>query len=243
MSLLRPTAHRSFLKHACIAGAIVVLLAVLAAPAMAWRGGSAWRGAPKTNPAPSSTAPAPPATPASSGEGGEPGGCAAAPVSQPFAQFGDSAYYSLAPGGSFEEGSAGWSLSNAAIVSGNESYNVAGGSHSLAIQPKGEAVSAPFCVSVSRPTLRFFARQTSGSWAVLNVILRWTDASGTSHDTTLGALQTGTAWKPSPVLALGTTLPLWQAGETITAQLVLKPEPYGGGWAIDDVFIDPPRMR
>jgi hypothetical protein len=117
-----------------------------------------------------------------------------------------------------------------------------GGSHSLAIQPNGQALSPAFCVSIAHPTLRFFARQTSGSWAVLNVILRWTDSAGKSHDTTVGLLQSGTAWKPSPVLALASTLPLWQAGETLSVQLVLKPEQYGGAWAIDDAYIDP-RMR
>jgi hypothetical protein len=74
------------------------------------------------------------------------------------------------------------------------------------------------------------------------VILRWTDSAGKSHDTTVGSLQSGTAWKPSPVLALASTLPLWQAGETLSVQLVLKPEQYGGAWAIDDAYIDP-RMR
>ena len=117
-----------------------------------------------------------------------------------------------------------------------------GGSHSLAIQPDGQAVSPAFCVDAAHPTLRFSARQTSGSWAVLNVLLRWTDAAGNTHDTTVGSLRGDTAWKPTPILALGTTLPLWQTGETLSLRLVLRPEPYGGAWAVDDIFIDP-RMR
>jgi hypothetical protein len=167
--------------------------------------------------------------------------CASTPTSNPFKQFGDSAEYSLVQGGSFESGAPGWSLSNSAIVQGNESYNVAGGSRSLAIQPTGVAVSPSFCVSIANPSFRFFARQTSGSWAVLNVILRWTDASGTSHDTTVGSLQTGTSWAVSPILKLATTLPLWQAGSTLNTRLVFKPEQYGGAWAIDDLYIDPYR--
>ncbi|MGV1046946.1 MAG: hypothetical protein ACOYD4_00265 [Solirubrobacterales bacterium] len=169
-------------------------------------------------------------------------GCPLGPLSKPFERFGDDASYSPVAGGSFEEGTAGWSLTNAAPVVGNESFAVAGGSHSLAIQPNGQAVSPAFCVGIAHPTLRFFARQTSGSWAVLNVILRWTDSAGKSHETTVGSLQSGTAWKPSPVLALATTLPLWQEGETLSVQIVFKPEPYGGAWAIDDAYVDP-RMR
>lgn len=205
MSLSRPTASRFAVKLACMAGLVVGLLALMAAPAMA-------------------------------------SNCQGGSLSKPFAQFGDSASYAPVSGGSFESGAAGWSLTRASVASGNESYDVAGGTHSLAIQPNGQAVSPAFCVDISQPTLRFFARQTSGSWAVLNVILRWTDASGASHDTTLGSLQSGTSWKPSPILGLASTLPLWQDDETLSARLVFKPEQYGGAWAIDDIYADP-RMR
>jgi hypothetical protein len=215
MSLSRPTANRFAAKFICMAGVLVGLLCILAAPAVAKKKAPAVRTG---------------------------SGCPVSSLSKPFERFGDGASYSSVPGGSFEEGSPGWSLTDAAIVSGNESYGVAGGSHSLAIQPSGQAVSPAFCVSIAQPTLRFFARQTSGSWAVLNVILRWTDSSGGSHDTTVGSLQSGTAWKPTPVLALAGTLPLWQAGETVSVQLVFKPERFGGAWAIDDVYADP-RMR
>lgn len=168
--------------------------------------------------------------------------CETAPQSKPFERFGDTSSYGLAPGGSFESGAAGWSLANSAVTTGNESYAVAGGSHALAIQPNGVAVSPAFCVTTANPSLRFFARQTSGSWAVLNVSLRWTDNAGRSHETTVGSLQSGSSWKPSSALQLATTLPLTQVGETLDVRLVFKPEQYGGAWAIDDVFIDP-RMR
>jgi hypothetical protein len=165
--------------------------------------------------------------------------CPSSPTSQPFAKLGDNALYSLVPGGSFESGAPGWSLTNAAVASGNESYNAIGGSHSLAIQPQGVAVSPALCVSAEYPSFRFFARQTSGSWAVLNVIVRWTDPSGTTHETTSGSLQTGTSWSASPVMKLGSMLPV-QSGP-VTVRLIFKPEPYGGAWAIDDVYIDPYR--
>ncbi|HTZ86317.1 MAG TPA: hypothetical protein VMB05_06590 [Solirubrobacteraceae bacterium] len=172
----------------------------------------------------------------------EDSGCPSAPTSNPFARFGDNADYSEVPGGTFEPGTEDWSLSNAAVISGGESYGVAGGSHSLAIQPTGVAISPSFCVSTANPSFRLFARRTSGSWGVLNVLLRWTDANGSTHDTMVVSLQSGTSWTPSSVLPLATTLPLWQGGETLSARLVLKPEAYGGAWAVDDAFVDP-RMR
>jgi hypothetical protein len=166
--------------------------------------------------------------------------CPAAAISHPFAAFGDNAAYALAPGGSFESGAPGWALTGAGVVSGNESYNVGGGgSHSLAIRPTGVAVSPALCVSTAYPTFRFFARRTSGTWGVLNVILRWSEASGATHETTVAAIQSGTSWTVTPALKLATTLPLWQAGSTLSARLVFKPEAYGGAWAIDDVYVDP----
>jgi hypothetical protein len=166
--------------------------------------------------------------------------CTYGPLSTPFAQFGDSASYGLVPGGSFESGAPRWSLSQAAVASGNESFNVAGGSHSLAIQPTGTVMSPAICVSTASPTFRFFARQTSGSWAQMNVVLRWTDAFGAVHDTTTGSLQgSGPAWQVTPAFALSSTLPLWQAGQTLSVRLLFEPAQYGGAWAIDDVYVDP----
>lgn len=176
---------------------------------------------------------------AASALAGTPAGCAPSPTSTPFAQFGDSAEYSLVPGGSFESGAPGWSLTNSTVVSGNESYEVGGGTQSLAIQPNGVAVSPSVCVSTADPTFRFFARRTSGSWGVLKVILRWTDSFGVTHDTTVAALQTGASWTPTSALKLAGDLPLWQPGSTLSVKLVFQPEQHGGAWAIDDVYMDP----
>ncbi len=166
-------------------------------------------------------------------------GCPSSPVSRPFAQFGDTATYTPLQGGSFESGTPGWSLTNASVAKENETYNLAPGSHSLAIAANGVAVSPAFCVSTEQPSFRLFARRTGGSWGVLNVIVRWTDQGGTTHETTSAAVQGGTSWSVSPVLQLGSMLPLWQSGQTLSVKLVFKPEPYGGAFAVDDVYIDP----
>ena len=169
--------------------------------------------------------------------------CPAVTTTKPFQIFGDQARYSLAPGGDFESGAAGWSLNGASVVSGNETYKVHSSSdqRSLAIQPKGTAVSPAFCVSIANPTFRLFARQTSGSWATLVVKLRWKDATGAVNTTTVGALNGSgfLSWQPTQVFALSSTLPLWQSGQTLSAQIVFDPEDYGGAWAVDDVYIDP----
>jgi len=170
--------------------------------------------------------------------------CPVTPTSKPFQRFGDYADYSLLSGGTFESGTAGWSLNRSSVLTGNESFHVhaAGDSRSLAIQRDGSAVSPAFCVGREHPTFRFFARRTSGSWGVMLVKLRWTGTDGRTHETTVGALNGNTSWKPGPPMLLGLALPLWQSGQSLNVRLVFDPENHGGDWAIDDVYIDP-RMR
>lgn len=167
--------------------------------------------------------------------------CPSAPVAKAFSAFGDSADYSLVDNGAFETGSAGWTLTRAAITSDNESFKVhgAGDTKSLAIDPTGLAVSPPVCVDVNRPTFRLFARRTSGTWGQLAVGLRWRTASGQTNDTTVASIGASTSWAPTDELSLSRTLPLWQAGQTITVQFVFDPEDFGGAFAIDDVYVDP----
>jgi hypothetical protein len=170
--------------------------------------------------------------------------CPTSPTTQAFKSFGDTAQYSLVSNGAFESGTGGWSLTSAAAASGNETYKVHGSadSKSLAIQPKGVAVSPAFCVGIEHPSFRFFARRTSGTWGTLNVKLRWTGSDGKTNETVVGSLNgSNTSWAVSPALALATTLPLWQSGQTASVRIVFDPEDFGGAWAIDDVYVDPYR--
>jgi hypothetical protein len=158
-----------------------------------------------------------------------------------FSQFGDSSLYALAPGGSFESGTSGWTLNSASVKSGNESYyvNSRSDSHALWIPPTSEPISAPICVSSSTPTFRFFARQTSGGWAEMNINVLWTDSSGVSHVTTAGGLSPTTSWAPTQAYNLGAMLPLWQPGSTLSVRIQFVPASTGGAIAIDDLEIDP----
>jgi hypothetical protein len=169
--------------------------------------------------------------------------CAPTPTTKAFQAFGDSNDYSLVPNGGFEVGTGGWSLSGARVAFGNEPWSVraAGDSKSLAIDATGSAVSPTVCIDVNRPTYRFFARRTSGSWGVLNLRVRWQDSSGHTNETTIASLDSnfGTAWGVSSAYNLASLLGLWNADQDATVQLVFDPENYGGNWAIDDVYVDP----
>jgi hypothetical protein len=169
--------------------------------------------------------------------------CQATPTTKPFKIFNDSNDYSLVPNGGFESGAGGWSLPGARVTTGNESWSVraAGDSKSLAIDATGTAVSPTVCIDIKRPTYRFFARRTSGSWGVLNLRVRWQDSSGHTNETTIAALDSsfGTAWRVSPVYNIASLLGLWNADQDASVQLVFDPENSGGSWAIDDVYVDP----
>ena len=169
--------------------------------------------------------------------------CQSTPTTKAFQVFGDVNDYSLVPNGGFEFGTGGWSLSGARVAAGNESWSVraAGDSKSLAIDSGGTAVSPTVCIDINRPTYRFFARRTSGSWGVLNLRVRWQDSSGHTNETTIAALDTsfGTAWRVSPAYNIASLLGLWNADQDASVQLVFDPENYGGSWAIDDVYVDP----
>jgi hypothetical protein len=167
--------------------------------------------------------------------------CQGKPTSEAFAPFGDSAAYSLAPGGSFESGAEGWSLAKAAVVTPNESYNVVPGTHSLAIAPGGVAASPWLCVSSEFPSFRLFVRQLSGSPSEsLHVSVRLINLLGLSVNTAVSEVHSDGSWAPSPALALGESVPLWLPGTSANLQLAFKAGS-GGSWAIDDVFIDPYR--
>lgn len=168
--------------------------------------------------------------------------CTYPPYEQPFARWGDQANYILAPGGSFEGGANGWSLNNAAVDSGNESYYVggAGDSHSLKIGPGGSALTPTMCVGIDRPTLRFFARSSAGllSLSTLAVSVRVETSLGLVVELPVGVVTPNTRWTPSlPMPVLASLLPLLPNDMT-PVQFRFTPV-LGASWWIDDVYVDP----
>lgn len=168
--------------------------------------------------------------------------CTSPTVEQPFTSWHDSASYILAPQGSFEAGADDWSLSNAAVDNGNESYNVgaAGGSHSLKIKPGGYALSPTICVGLDRPTLRFFARSSGGllSLSTMAVSVRFETSLGLVAELPVGVVLPNTKWQPSlPMPILANLLPLLP-GQMTPVQFRFTPVG-GASWWIDDVYVDP----
>ena len=175
-----------------------------------------------------------PASPATTGSSS----CTYGPASRPFASWGDVASYTLVPGGSFESGTPGWTLSGGArVVSGNESYyaNSTSDSHSLSLPSGSSATTAPFCVSLNRPTIRLFVANGGSSSSRLRVKVVFRGVLGVLGVLDGGTIGAGSAWNASPLMLATLNAPLG----TKAAQFVFTPTDSSGAWRIDDLYVDP----
>jgi hypothetical protein len=167
--------------------------------------------------------------------------CASETLERPFLRWGDGMSYVLAPDGTVEAGT-GWHGAGAEPVAGNEPYYVhaPGERSSLALPPGTSATTAPMCVGIEHPTLRFFARNAGSPLSTLLVAVRFQDVLGLRHTLPIGALLAGPDWAPTPpFLVVANLLPLLP-GERTPVQFVFTPVG-PGDWRIDDVYVDPYR--
>jgi hypothetical protein len=168
--------------------------------------------------------------------------CDQTSLSKPFSQWGDTSNYFLAPGGSFEGSTAGWSLTGGAhVVSDNEPWNASGrGSAALHIPAGGSATSPTVCVGLDHPTIRLFARRTSGLplLATLAVSVQVETSLGLTATVPVNAvLLSGSKWAPSgQMLIVANLLPLLPGEMT---PIRLRFSPLLGDFRIDDVYVDP----
>lgn len=168
--------------------------------------------------------------------------CGAEALSQPFMPWLDVAQHSPVPGGSFESGAPAWSLTgNAAVIPGNESYSVGGGSDSawLALPAGSVATSPSMCVGIQNPTIRFFARNGGSMSSSLRVDVLFEDSFGNIQSAPVTTISSGSRWQPTLTAAiLVNLLPLLPGNETAVA-FRFTPQGVGGDWHIDDVYVDP----
>ncbi len=174
-------------------------------------------------------------------------------VWQAFAAFGDPADYWLAPGGDFESGASGWSLSGARVIRGNETLNVLRGRYSLALgggllSARSTAVTPPFCVTSEHPTFRYVLK-ANGLVGALSTFVRYTAADGSTHEEQVWSRTATTLlpgqWKPSDLQPLATRLPMERIGGVARVRLVFRTPVSlnGAGYLIDNVLVDPYRVR
>jgi hypothetical protein len=162
-------------------------------------------------------------------------------ATQPFARIdGDYSNYVLVPGGSFESGTSGWTLGRGVtVVTGNEPWKVNGGkdSHSLFIPSGSSATTPPMCFAPGDWHMRFFAASSSSSLSSLQVRVRVRSLLGVLSILDGGTIRNGTAWKPTPKLALLlTNLTGLLTTDSLSFQFLPND---GASWRIDDVYLDP----
>jgi hypothetical protein len=165
--------------------------------------------------------------------------CDGAPLTQPFAPWGDENFYKLMPGGDFEGSLSGWTLSGGARkISGSEPYGVTGhvGSSSLYL-PAGASAQSPLtCVDAAYPTFRFFARNDGLLGTVLVQVVYQVPLVG-DVVVPVGVVALSGAWSPTaPMLTGGAVAGALSGG---TAQVALRFTALTGSSQIDDIFVDP----
>lgn len=156
-----------------------------------------------------------------------PSNCKELPTTKAFQGVdGDAADYSLAPGGNFESGTAGWTLSRGAkIAAGNETLGVSGGSKSLQMPLGSSALSPEFCVDESHPHFRFVFKVDNAVLTGFLAHVVYRDASGTITGVELVSSKaislTPSTWQASPKSPLATIIPLNPTTKSTTVQLKL----------------------
>jgi hypothetical protein len=155
--------------------------------------------------------------------------CNSAVLTQPFAPWGDPAWYELAPGGDFEE--SAWALSGGAQrVPGSEPYAATGslGSWSLELPAGSSAQSPPTCVDAAYPSVRFFIAGTGS--VVVSIVVGNTEIPA-------GVAVAASRWMPTPVML--TSSAVVAALSDGVAQVSLRIRALTGDPRVDDVYLDP----
>jgi hypothetical protein len=157
--------------------------------------------------------------------------CTGRVLSQPFAPWGDSASYFPAPGGSFEGGAPGWSLTGGASVQpGGNPFLSSGSSLSL---PAGSSATSPsICVDLGSPTVRAFGYGQSG-YVSVSVL-----AAGLTLP--VGVITARGSWQPTPTFIMLTNM-LGILTPTGTTSASFRFTAVGGAARLDDVYVDPYR--
>ena len=168
--------------------------------------------------------------------------CDSQVLGQTFLPWGDIASYTLNPGGSFERGARGWRLDGAAVAPGNEPFHVTDSSDaaSLSLPAGSSAVSAPICVGIEHPDIRFFS-VAGNSAARLSIEVLFENARGDVVSAPIGSVVGGTSWSPTaPFPIVANLLALLPGNHTAVA---FRFRASDGSFRIDDLYVDPYQRR
>jgi hypothetical protein len=158
-----------------------------------------------------------------------------------FSPWGDNSSYFRVPNGGFEFGAMNWDLSDGAtVVSGNESYRVAGwGGRSLSIPDGARAESRTICVWRGEDTVRLFVKSPDVSGAILHIEAEVENPATGEVSQRSFDVESDAADDWAPTARLG--IPNLLGGDDDTQELTLTFTTRGAAatWHIDDVYVDP----
>jgi hypothetical protein len=156
--------------------------------------------------------------------------CAAHVAGQPFADFGDLAWYVQVPGGDFAADAEPWALDDDAEVTGGR-----------LVLPRGSSATSPaMCVRADYETVRLWVRRTSRAEGALVVEGLFEDTRGRVRSWTAARLEASADLAPSEIVELPVSRIVGPDG---VAAAALRLQAAGAAFEVDDVWVDPSRTH
>ena len=178
---------------------------------------------------------------------GTPNPCSPRNQGKVFQDWGDDNNYFAMPNGGFEEGSDDWWLyGNARVVWGNEPFDVGGWADMRSLRLSGWAMaeSRTICVGVGEDSVRLFVKNPRVDGASLHIDATVRNpATGriatTGFDIDADAAPYG--WAPTVPLRIPNLLGSDGGQQELTLRFTTGGTP--ATWYIDDVYVDPWKLR
>jgi len=98
---------------------------------------------------------------------------------------------------------------------------------SVSVPAGSSATTAPLCIGLGHPTVRFFARNSGNPLSLLRV-----SAVMGETELPIGLVPAGREWAPSPPLLLVVNM---LGADSVAFKFAAD----GGKWSVDDVYVDP----
>jgi hypothetical protein len=165
--------------------------------------------------------------------------CSYPDAEQVFSEYGDNAYYELAPDGGLEGGGTGWEFTGAAkLVTGDQTSTVSDSADQVELSiPYGStAISPRVCVDETTPHFRMMTINSGKKDTRLKVKVSYEFLKDRElrTETRNYEIRATNLWAPSDEIELRA-----DRGQERIARISFTPKEKEGIWLIDDLYIDP----